>query len=79
MLGCIPRQLSPEVPLVKLTVTDGAKPAFFRMGELWFASESDMQAGLGSPEGQAAVADLANFATGGVVVMTGSAQVRRGA
>ena len=71
--------------LVRLEATkftpgpDGAQPAYFRMGELWFASEADMQSGLGSSEGQAAVADLANFATGGVVVLTGSAQVLLGA
>ena len=28
-----------------------------------------LQAGLGSPEGQAAAADLANFATGGVTLI----------
>lgn len=32
---------------------------------LSFDSMADLQAGLGSPEGQAAAGDLANFATGG--------------
>ena len=51
---------------------DGSKPAFYRMAELYFASPAQMQATLGSPEGQAAVADLAKFATGGVTMLIGS-------
>jgi uncharacterized protein (TIGR02118 family) len=51
---------------------DGGKPAFYRMAELYFPSEAQMQTTLGSPEGQTAVADLSNFATGGVTILTGS-------
>ncbi len=36
---------------------------------LTFDSMADLNAALGSPEGQAAAADLANFATGGVTLM----------
>ena len=40
------------------------------VAELSFDSMADLQAGLASPEGQAAAADLANFATGGVTLLT---------
>jgi uncharacterized protein (TIGR02118 family) len=49
----------------------GSKPAYYRMAELYFTSEAQMQTTLGSPEGKAAVADLPNFATGGVTMLTG--------
>ncbi len=44
---------------------DGSAPPVYRTAELWFDDEESMQAALGSPEGQAAVADCENFATGG--------------
>ena len=53
---------------------EGAKPAFYRMAELYFPSEAQMQATLGSPEGKVAVADLANFATGGVTIAFGAVE-----
>jgi uncharacterized protein (TIGR02118 family) len=39
------------------------------VGTLSFDSMSALQAGLGSPEGQAAAADLANFASGGATLL----------
>jgi uncharacterized protein (TIGR02118 family) len=48
---------------------DGSKPAYHRIFEFWFDSQEQMQASLGSPEGQAAVGDLPNFAMGGVTVL----------
>ena len=51
---------------------DGGKPAFYRMAELYFASQAQMEQTLGSAEGQATVADLQKFATGGVTVLIGS-------
>ena len=54
------------------TGPDGGAPAFYRMAELYFASDEQLQATLGSPEGQATVADLEKFATGGVTVVIGS-------
>lgn len=48
---------------------DGTKPPFCRMFEFWFESQGALQKTMGSPEGQAAVADLAKFATGGVTVL----------
>lgn len=53
---------------------DGSKPAYYRMAELYFPSEAQLQATLGSQEGQAAVSDLPNFATGGVTMLTGSVE-----
>jgi uncharacterized protein (TIGR02118 family) len=53
---------------------DGGAPAFYRMAELYFATEEQMRATLGSPEGQATVADLANFATGGVTIISGAVE-----
>jgi uncharacterized protein (TIGR02118 family) len=40
------------------------------VAELSFDSMAELQAALASPEGQAAAADLANFATGGVTLLT---------
>jgi uncharacterized protein (TIGR02118 family) len=51
---------------------DGGKPAFYRMAEAYFSSEAQMNATLGSPEGQATVADLSKFATGGVTIIIGT-------
>ena len=53
---------------------DGTKPAYYRMAELYFPSEDQLQTTLGSAEGQAAVADLSNFATGGVTILVGSVE-----
>ena len=50
---------------------DGGKPESYRLAELWFESVDDLQAAMASDEGQATVADLANFATGGVTVAIG--------
>ncbi|MBS1947538.1 MAG: EthD family reductase [Bacteroidetes bacterium] len=52
----------------------GGKPAYYRMTDLYFADAATMQQTMASPEGQAAVADLANFATGGVTVLIGEVE-----
>jgi uncharacterized protein (TIGR02118 family) len=39
------------------------------MAEVWFDSEQDLQASMGSDEGQATVADIPAFATGGATVV----------
>jgi len=38
---------------------------------LSYEVHADMEAAMGSPEGQAAVADVANFGSGGVTLVTG--------
>ena len=40
----------------------GVNPPYDGIAELWFDSPEAFQAGLGSPEGQAALADVPNFA-----------------
>jgi uncharacterized protein (TIGR02118 family) len=39
------------------------------MFEAWFESEAALGAAMGSPEGKAVVADLANFATGRMSIL----------
>jgi uncharacterized protein (TIGR02118 family) len=53
---------------------DGGKPAFYRMAELYFTTQTQMEQSLGSAKGQATVADLPKFATGGVTVVIGSVE-----
>jgi uncharacterized protein (TIGR02118 family) len=53
---------------------DGAQPPFYLVAVLYWDSEAEGQAGLGSPEGEAAVADLANFAGAGVDILLGTAE-----
>jgi uncharacterized protein (TIGR02118 family) len=57
-----------------LSAPDGGQPASYRMAELYFTDAAQMQETLGSAEGQATVADLSNFATGGVTVIIGSVE-----
>ena len=54
-----------------LSAPDGGKSAYYRMAELFFPGSAEMQQTMASSEGQAAVADLSNFATGGVTMMVG--------
>ncbi len=59
--------------LVRLSVgnpqpLDPSQPAPYLVAELDFDSEDVMRQTLASPEGRAAGADLANFATGGVTI-----------
>ncbi len=53
---------------------DGGRPAFYRMAELYFTTQAEMEQSMESAEGHAMVADLANFATGGVTVVIGSVE-----
>jgi uncharacterized protein (TIGR02118 family) len=48
---------------------DGSPAPYHRTADLYFDDAAAMQAALGSPEGQAAAADIANFATGGVTML----------
>lgn len=47
---------------------DGSPAPYYLLAELSFASAEALSAGLGSPEGEAAAGDLANFADGGVTM-----------
>ena len=57
-----------------VSAPDGRKPAYYCMAELYFAGPAEMQESMGSPEGQATAADLANFATGGVTMIIGAVE-----
>jgi uncharacterized protein (TIGR02118 family) len=46
-----------------------AETPYYLVAELDFDSVADIQAALGSPEGQAVAGDLPNFATGGVTLV----------
>jgi uncharacterized protein (TIGR02118 family) len=50
-------------------VTPDGPSAYHLVAMLSFDTLADLQAGVGSPEGQETVADLANFATGGATVL----------
>tara|TARA_R110001592_G_C13171168_1_gene749849 strand:- start:173 stop:454 length:282 start_codon:yes stop_codon:yes gene_type:complete len=59
-----------RVDLSKFVGTpDGGRASEYRMAELYFENMGELQKQMGSPEGQAAVNDIPNFATGGVNVM----------
>lgn len=55
-----------------ISAPDGGQAAYYRMAELYFDGPVEMQAAMSSSAGQAAIADLPNFATGGVTVIVGS-------
>jgi uncharacterized protein (TIGR02118 family) len=57
-----------------LSAPDGSKAGYYRMAEFWFSNPEAMQATMGSPEGQATAADLANFATGGATLLVGTVE-----
>jgi uncharacterized protein (TIGR02118 family) len=48
---------------------DGSEAPYYYVAELSFDDPEAMQAGMASPEGEAAAGDLANFASGGVTLM----------
>jgi uncharacterized protein (TIGR02118 family) len=52
-----------------VTSSDEAKPVHL-VAFLDYDSKADLEASLGSEEGKAAVADLANFASGGLTIIT---------
>lgn len=69
--------LALKVPGVRtIAVSDGPVHSMtgasehYLIASLTFDSMADLQAGLSSPEGQVAAADLPNFATGGVTLLT---------
>lgn len=59
-----------RLELSKVTGTaDGSPPTFYRLADLYFDDVAHMQRVMATPEGKATVADLANFATGGVTTL----------
>ena len=57
-----------------LSTAEGEAAPFYRVAELGFADMADLQAGAASAEGQATLADLANFAGAGVDMATGTSR-----
>jgi uncharacterized protein (TIGR02118 family) len=51
-----------------IATPDGGAVPYQRIAELTFEDMDALQAGLGSEQGQAAVNDIPNFATGGVTI-----------
>jgi uncharacterized protein (TIGR02118 family) len=51
-----------------IATPDGSELPYQRIAELTFEDMDALQRGLGSEQGQAAVNDIANFATGGVTI-----------
>lgn len=49
-----------------LGTPDGNSPPFYYVADLYMESREEFEELLASPEGQAAVADVPNYATGGV-------------
>ena len=56
-----------------LGTPDGSPAPYFFIAELLFDDIETMQAALGSPEGAATAADVANFASGGATLMIAEA------
>ena len=64
----IPGLRRAEVARVVAT-PDGSAPAHHLIAELYFDDMDAFQAGMGGPEGQAAAADIPNFASGGATLL----------
>jgi uncharacterized protein (TIGR02118 family) len=47
---------------------EGSEPPYYRTFEGYFEDMGQLQDGMSSPEGQAASADIPNFATGGATI-----------
>ncbi len=47
---------------------DGSEPPYYRIFEGYFEDMEQLHSGMSSPEGQAASADIPNFATGGASI-----------
>lgn len=56
-----------------LGTPDGAQAPYHYLAELWFDDAEQLQAAMSSPEGEAAAADVASFATGGATLMIAQA------
>jgi uncharacterized protein (TIGR02118 family) len=54
---------------------DGAKPDYHLVAVLEWADADAFAAGMGSPEAEAAVGDVPNFASGGATMLTGESNV----
>ncbi len=53
-----------------LGTPDGSDAPYYFIAELYFDDAASLEAAMATPEGQAAGADVANFASGGASLMT---------
>jgi uncharacterized protein (TIGR02118 family) len=53
----------------KVATLDGSEPPYYMIAELPFDSLEQLQASMGSAEGQKAAGDVPNFATGGATML----------
>jgi uncharacterized protein (TIGR02118 family) len=60
-----------RMEIARLAGLDGAPGPYHLQAELYFDSVEALQASMSSPEGAAAAADVANFATGGATMLLG--------
>jgi uncharacterized protein (TIGR02118 family) len=74
------RPLAEKIPNLRrfeagkvLGTPDGAPAPYYYIAELWFDDADELQAAMGSAEGQAAGADVATFASGGATMMIAQA------
>src|SRR5512142_1585348 len=56
-----------------LGTPDGSPAPYYFIAELWFDDPDQLQAAMQSAEGQAAGADVGNFASGGATLMIAEA------
>lgn len=54
---------------------EGNPPAYYSIAVLEFADEASFGAAMSSPEGEATVGDLANFAGAGVTILAGPSRI----
>lgn len=58
-----------------LSAEPGMQAPYYRIANLYVDTPEELQAAMSSPEGQAAVTDLQNFATGGVTTFVSAEEV----
>jgi len=56
-------------PAVVVATPDGSPVPYYRIVELYFDSEEELQASMATPEGRAPAEDVPNYATGGATVL----------
>ena len=74
------RPLAEKIPNLRrfeagkvLGTADGSPAPYYFLAELWFEDADELQAAMGSAEGQAAGDDVATFASGGATLMIAEA------
>lgn len=53
----------------RVSTVDGSEPPYYLMAQLWFEDMATFGTAVGSPEGAAAAADMANLSSGGVTTL----------